>query len=1075
MLCSAEGGSRRVLPGLVTEARANDKPGLGDAPASVTTSFAPQQGGSSVGSLLYKSWADVPAIPPQDLPRGSVFVEVFSGKAWLTRAMRRRGWSVLPPIDIVVDGDVLAPADILDPGLMAKVQAWISSGIVGMVHFGTPCTTFSRARRNDGGPPPIRSETFLQGIPGIDPSDQSAVDLGTKFLDITLQLARLIQSAGGVWTIENPLSSMLWLMPQTILLLAVPGVARYEIDMCMFGGTSQKPTLFVCSQDLLSTIVRRCCGQSASHVHVTLKGKVLSDGKWVYRTKLAQVYPHALCDLYASAAASLRGLPPVQPFPPVPPGLPAPSQQAVKVREDPLLLGSSAQDGRQFALSFAMVTPSAERKRVLGTECRFREHRQSGSGRKAIGAGYQMRRGLVPPLFLTEVEPGEALRIALEFVHPFTQEIELDEAIDLNICRVCSDSAALVEERHAMLQYWSERALALIPISEAELRLVPDALLRRLLRGVPDCQPVVLGKFFHIALWRALARAGGCKDQHLIEELLAGMTIVGEVGRSGRWPPMVVKEATPPVQTLLDRAWDIRDKILRNVGGSPLTSGSKDIWDSTIEDRDEGSCIGPFWSVDEVSQELNTEEWVPTQRFEVRQKNKVRGCDSATVNMVNQVTRVTEKLQLPTADANVAALRKLRSKAGGKGLFAWVLDERKAYRQIGVRPDQRKFSVVAFRHFETGKIAFFIMVGHSFGLVSAVYNYNRRSALLDEFLRKVFKLVSFNFYDDKFGFETEDTIGSAFACAESVHFWLGAQFDAKKLQLGQEVDILGITYDLINFILKIKDSRKAEIVDEIRSIVELGFLEPGRAGKLKGKLMFGASQLWGKVGRAFLLALSERQYARGYDPAKHAALGQPLLLALSQWSKLISNGPPREITELRPAPSQVVIFTDGYTPDQRKGEVGLSKVGATMFDRSSSLAAQFCEVVPQEVIDKWLPRATQICMVELVATVLALQTFKDYLRGMTVLLLVDAEAVEGALVKGYSARSDLCELVGVFWDLVLELKALVYIDRVPTDANCSDAPSRDKLAIGAALGWKTVLARWPLHVWSQGRAWEVLA
>jgi hypothetical protein len=72
--------------------------------------------------------------------------------------------------------------------------------------------------------------------------------------------------------------------------------------------------------------------------------------------------------------------------------------------------------------------------------------------------------------------------------------------------------------------------------------------------------------------------------------------------------------------------------------------------------------------------------------------------------------------------------------------------------------------------------------------------------------------------------------------------------------------------------------------------------------------------------------------------------------------------------------------------------------------------------------------------------------------------------VEGALVKGYSSRSDICELVGVFWDLVLELQSLVYIDRVPTDANCSDGASRDKLWIGEKLGWKTVPAQSPIKV-----------
>ena len=200
-----------------------------------------------------------------------------------------------------------------------------------------------------------------------------------------------------------------------------------------------------------------------------------------------------------------------------------------------------------------------------------------------------------------------------------------------------------------------------------------------------------------------------------------------------------------------------------------------------------------------------------------------------------------------------------------------------------------------------------------------------------------------------------------------------------------------------------------------------------------------------KVGRASFLAISERQYARGYDPAKHARLSTSVLLALNQWIKLISYGPPREINPCKPAPSDVVLFTDGYTPDRRKKESGHSRDGAALFAMLFKFTAQFGEFFPTQVIQTWLPRSIQIGMIELVATVLAFHAFKDYLHGRTVLLLVDSEAVEGALVKGYSARSDLCELVGVFWDLVLELTCLVYIVRVPTDANCSDGSSRDKL------------------------------
>ena len=168
---------------------------------------------------------------------------------------------------------------------------------------------------------------------------------------------------------------------------------------------------------------------------------------------------------------------------------------------------------------------------------------------------------------------------------------------------------------------------------------------------------------------------------------------------------------------------------------------------------------------------------------------------------------VTEKLELPSTDQNVAAIRSLATKAGGRDLAAWVLDEKKAYRQVAISPAHRKYSVVAFRRPISRVIAFFVMIGHSFGLVAAVYNYNRRSAMIDEFLRIFFGLVSFNFYDDKFGFELAETIESALDCARDLHTWLGAKFDDIKTQIGRAVDILGVTYELKRMISLIKEGR----------------------------------------------------------------------------------------------------------------------------------------------------------------------------------------------------------------------------------------------------------------------------
>ena len=45
--------------------------------------------------------------------------------------------------------------------------------------------------------------------------------------------------------------------------------------------------------------------------------------------------------------------------------------------------------------------------------------------------------------------------------------------------------------------------------------------------------------------------------------------------------------------------------------------------------------------------------------------------------------------------------------------------------------------------------------------------------------------------------------------------------------------------------------------------------------------------------------------------------------------------------------------------------------------------------------------------------------------------------------------------------IALDLKVYLYVDRVPTDANPADPPSRDHMQIGESLGWKTVSLVFP--------------
>ena len=303
-----------------------------------------------------------------------------------------------------------------------------------------------------------------------------------------------------------------------------------------------------------------------------------------------------------------------------------------------------------------------------------------------------------------------------------------------------------------------------------------------------------------------MAAAASAKDAKYLDESMQGLGIVGPVAESNVWEPLPEPEKYIDEEELRKRAWDIRRKIQKKIEAAGIGEHSEQLWKKTQEDVQAGFTVGPFYDGDEVSAFVEDEKWICTQRFPVEQKGGVREVDSATASWTNPATQVKEKLRLPNTDLNIGVL-KLLGKAGKK-LGGWVLDERKAYRSIGLWPGHRKYAVIALLHPTTGKLAYFVMIGHSFGWTAAVYNFNRRARLLDEIGQRLFGLVSFAFFDDKYGFEPLSTVESALDVVTSLHAWLGITFDLKKIQLGTAVTILMVTYDLNKLLVEVTEAKK---------------------------------------------------------------------------------------------------------------------------------------------------------------------------------------------------------------------------------------------------------------------------
>ena len=509
------------------------------------------------------------------------FLEVFAGQAVLTQAVSKAGISTLPPVEIEANEFVREEVDITDPKVVQHIKLLIEEGYMLYIHFGTPCSSFSQARKDDGGPPPLRSAAYITGLPGLSTRDQAKVELGNLFVEVTAELIGWCHRYQVRWSIENPATSFIWKMPKLKEVWDKIGPSEVTFDMCRFGSKHLKPTT-IWSSFCLKELDLKCDKAVRPHTHEPLQGTIMIEGRKVFKTRLAQVYPARLCEVWARQVTI----------------------------GDPLVP------------TYGLICPPAERKRPLGQPVPWSPHRQMRSGEKARSAGYQLKKSALPPLIPVEMEPGQAVNFSLQLFHPFHEAPALEPDLQETLALVAAHPRWINSVRMEALAFWEERAADLLLATDAELRSIVDPHLQRLLRGVQDDQPLQLGTCAHIALWREMTAQAKLIDVHLVEEMLHGFSIVGHISRSFRWGLLDNKPQVQE-QELRERA-EFSNKVLKNVAKCEVTQHTEKVWETTMEDLEEAVSLGPFFTESQVS-EIVGRPWIPTQRFEVVQKNKVRG------------------------------------------------------------------------------------------------------------------------------------------------------------------------------------------------------------------------------------------------------------------------------------------------------------------------------------------------------------------------------------------------------------------------------------------------------------------
>ena len=224
--------------------------------------------------------------------------------------------------------------------------------------------------------------------------------------------------------------------------------------------------------------------------------------------------------------------------------------------------------------------------------------------------------------------------------------------------------------------------------------------------------------------------------------------------------------------------------------------------------------------------------------------------------------------------------------------------------------------------------------------------------------------------------------------------------------------------------------------DIIQGVLDKGVLTPNMAASIGGKFGFLCSTLFGKVGRFASLGARHREHST----SQNMGITPNLETSLKLMSEFVRICKPREIKLSTPL-APLLLYTDASDVPEREPRF---IIGGVLIDQRSSspLISHFHWTVPQSMVDRWIPKQTYMGQLELLAGPVALSTWADSLTESKCIHFVDNDAASASLVKGYSPKSDSCEIAGAYWLQAALTSSDIYIDRVESKSNLSDGPSR---------------------------------
>ena len=266
------------------------------------------------------------------------------------------------------------------------------------------------------------------------------------------------------------------------------------------------------------------------------------------------------------------------------------------------------------------------------------------------------------------------------------------------------------------------------------------------------------------------------------------------------------------------------------------------------------------------------------KRFCIQQPSgKLRVIDDAAAGGQSHLSQDGSKLDLCSAiQPGINARLLWEAKTSQQGPESVLLDRLEtvgedlpnAYRYVPMRPADSWMAVVAYWDGKVGGPRFRRYYGQLFGLCLAVTAFNRWPRFFQALARRLGGLMTSLYFDDASILDWKSGKGVAQASLLRFAEAVGSPFAPEKHQaMGQEGDFLGLWHDFSNTHYTgtvqfwVRERLQTKVNDFIKEALHDGRLASGTASKLFGCLTFLTTGCYGKLGRAGLNAIKDRQYS----------------------------------------------------------------------------------------------------------------------------------------------------------------------------------------------------------------------